>query len=243
MAQPPLPLGVERRLRAQVEFQRRLALLDEERERVPQAGPFITISRQYGCMAYALAERLAQRFDAEFSGWNFTIYDRKILDVLAERESFTADVINSLSERTRGVIEEWADFLIAGRPSEVQVLRHLVRTLCSVAALGQAILIGRGSAVITRKLPLGIHLRLIAPLEWRVENLKKYPERAHEASVEFVKKADRERERFTRKYLGVDTNDPQLYHLILNNQFLTMDEQVEIIAALVREKHRTASPG
>ena len=39
---------------------------------------------------------------------------------------------------TRGAIEEWADFLIAGRPSEVQVLHHLVRTLCSVAALGQA---------------------------------------------------------------------------------------------------------
>lgn len=243
MAQSSLPPGVESRLRAQVEFQRRLALLDEEREKVPQVGPFITISRQYGCMAYALAERLAQRFDAEFPDWSFTIYDRKILDVLAERESFTADAINSLSTRTRGVIEDWADFLIAGRPSDFKVLRHLVRTLCSVAALGQAILIGRGSAVITRKLPLGIHLRLIAPLEWRVENLKKYPERAHEANIEFMKKADRERERFTRKYLGVDANDPKLYHLILNNQFLTMDEQVEIVAAMVREKYRIISPG
>lgn len=243
MAQPLLPPGVENRLRAQVEFQRRLARLVEERERVPQALPFITISRQYGCMAYALAERLAQRLDAEFPGWSFTIYDRKILEVLAQRESFTADVIDSLSARTRGAIEEWADFLIADRPSEVQVLRHLVRTLCSVAALGQAILIGRGSAVITRKLPAGIHLRLIAPIEWRVENLKRYPERAHEAKVEFVKKADRERERFTRKYLGVDANDPELYHLTLNNQFLAMDEQVEIVAAMVRAKYPPTFPG
>jgi cytidylate kinase len=234
---------VESRLRAQVELHRRLAQFDEERERTPQAGPFITISRQYGCMAYALAERLAQRLGVEFPEWSFTIYDRKILEVLARRKSFTAGVIDSLSARTRGVIEDWADFLIAGRPSEVQVLRHLVRTLCSVAALGEAILIGRGGAVITRKLATGIHVRLIAPLEWRVERLKNNPERAQEANAEFVKKADRERERFTRKYLGADAGDPELYHLILNNQLLSVDQQVEVIATLVRERFRAAPSG
>jgi cytidylate kinase len=237
MARTLLLPGVENRLRAQVELHRRLAQLDEERERTPQAGPFITISRQYGCMAYALAERLAQRLGVEFPEWNFTIYDRKILEVLAQRKSFTADLIDSLSARTRGVIEDWADFLIAGRPSEVQVVRHLVRTLCSVAALGEAILIGRGGAVITRKLAAGIHVRLIAPLEWRIARLRENPERAAEANAEFVKRADRERERFTRKYLGADGSDPELYHLILNNQYLSMEEQVEVITALVREKH------
>jgi cytidylate kinase len=113
------------------------------------------------------------------------------------------------------------------------VFHSLARTLCTIASLGQAILVGRGGFAITRKIPDGIHVRLIASIEWRIENLRGYPGRAHEANTRFVKQADRERESFVGKYLGVDPGDPGLYHLVLNNEMLTVDEQAELIAGLV----------
>jgi hypothetical protein len=242
MAKSLLPAGVENRLKAQVEYRHRLAKRDAGEKEVAQPAPFITISRQFGCNAYALAERLAQRLNAEFPGWDCTIYDRKLLEVLAESEAITADIINSLSERTRGLIADWVDHIVAGKPPETQVFRHLARTFCSIAALGQAILIGRGGAAITRRIPTGIHVRLTAPIEWRIDNLKQNPDRTSDTSMETVKQADKERESFVRKYLGVDAHDPELYHLILNNQLLTMKEQVEIIVTLVQGKCGTTSP-
>ena len=238
MAKSFLPAGVETRLKAQREIWHRLAMSDEREKQAAQSAPFVTISRQYGCMAYALADCLAQRLNAEFPEWNFTIYDRKTLEMMVEHEPITADVINSLSERTRGVIEDWVGHLLAERPPDIRVFHRLATTLCSIAALGQAILVGRGGAAITRKIPTGIHVRLIAPIDWRIENMRNYPERASKASMEIVKQADKERESFVRKYLGVDVNDPGLYHLVMNNQFLTMEEQMEIIVKLVQEKYR-----
>ena len=236
MAKTILPAGVESRLKAQREIWHRLALRDEGEKQAMKPAPFVTISRQYGCMAYALAERLAQRLNAEFPKWDFSIYDRETLEVMAEHETITADVMSSFSERTRGVVEDLVGELIAKRPPETRVFRHLARTLCSIAALGQAILVGRGGAAITRKIPTGIHVRLVAPIDWRVENMRNYPDRAAEASMAMVRRADRERESFVRKYLGVDINDPGLYHLILNNQLLTMEEKAEVIVKLVQER-------
>jgi len=236
--------SVEMRLKAQRRIWHRLAMSDEREKQAIQPAPFITISRQYGCIAYALADRLAQRLNAEFPEWNFTIYDRKILEMMVENEPIKMDVINSLSERTRGVIEDWIGDLLAERPPEMRVFNHLATTLCSIAALGQAIIIGRGGAAITRKIPMGIHVCIIAPIDWRIENLRNYPDRASKASMEIVKQADKERESFVKKYLGVDVYDPELYHLVMNNQSITMEEQVEIIVKLVQEKNRAmANPG
>ena len=130
-----LPASVEMRLKAQREIWHRLAMSDEREKQAVQPASFVTISRQYGCMAYGLADCLAQRLNAEFPEWKFTIYDRKLLKVMADDERCTADVINSLSERTRGVIEDWVGPLLAGRPPEIRVFHRLAKTLCSIAAL------------------------------------------------------------------------------------------------------------
>ena len=230
--------SVEMRLKAQREVWHHLALRNEKEKQAIQPAPFITISRQFGCIAYALADCLAQRLNAEFPEWDFTIYDRKILEMMVEHESIKADVINSLSERTRGVIEDWIGHLLSGKPPEIRVFNHLAKTLCGIASLGQAIIVGRGGAAITRKFPKGIHICLIAPIDWRIENLRNYPDRASKARMEIVKQADKERESFVKKYLDVDANDPELYHLVMNNQFLTIEEQVEIIVKLVQEKYK-----
>ena len=237
MAKSYLPSSVENRLKVQGEIWRRLAVREEGKRHALQPAPFVTLSRQYGCMAYVMADRLAHRLNAEFPEWNFTIYDRETLEMMIKDDAITADVINGLSGRTRGFIEDAVGQLIAQRLPETRVFYHLARTFCSIAALGQAILIGCGGAAITRKIPAGMHVRLIAPIKWRIENMRNYPDRADEASMEIVKQADKERESFVRKYLGVDVNDPGLYHLIPNNQFLTMEEQIEIITKLVQKRY------
>lgn len=238
MATTLLPAGVEKRLKTQAETWHRLARRAERDKEKTPAAPFITLSRQYGCAAYVLAEHLARRLNSRFPQWDFTVYDHKLLEIVEENRQVKADLVDSLSRHSRSLMEEWLEFLFAARPTEIQLFHHLAKTLCSVASLGEAIIVGRGSAVITRRLPAGLHVRLIAPLAWRIENLRRDPERAHLADEATVRRADREREDFVRRYLGTDIADPELYHLTLNNQLLSVEEQVETIVGLVETRAR-----
>ena len=56
--------------------------------------------------------------------------------------------------------------------------------------------------------------------------------------MDSVRRADRERESFVRKYVGVDVNDPALYHMTLNCDRVPVDEQVDLILRLVEMRHR-----
>ena len=116
---------MESRLKARREIWHRLAIPEEREKEAAQPAPFVTISRQYGCMAYVLADRLAQRLNAEFSEWNFTIYGREALEVMVQHEAIAADVVDSLSERTRGIIEDWVGQLTA--EEQVDIIVRLVQ--------------------------------------------------------------------------------------------------------------------
>ncbi|MBT3342308.1 MAG: cytidylate kinase-like family protein [Gemmatimonadetes bacterium] len=235
MARTILPASVENRLKGQADVWRRMALHRESEKSSRRTAPFITISRQYGCSAFDLGQALAQRLRSLYPHWEYTVYDRRILEVLAERENISADMVASMSEGSRSVVTHWVDDLIGAKPADVTVFRRLASTMCSIAALGASILVGRGGSVITRGIPGGLHIRLIAPLAWRVARLQQTDHEA-EATPSFVEQADRGREQFVERFLHADANDPQLYHLTLNNQRLSLEEQAEAVTALVQQR-------
>lgn len=207
MARATLPVNVERRLHAQSEIRATLDRLERQRETETQA-PFVTLSRQYGCNAYELAESLAERLTITVPATEYTVYDRKTVEMLAEEES-VGSFVDTLNERSRGMIEDWVAHMMVDRPPDIRVFKHLAETVCSIASLGQSIIVGRGGAAITSRIPNGIHVRLVAPLEWRIENLKgRYPDQ--ESTAKEVERADKEREGFVQRYMGVDVTDPQL---------------------------------
>ena len=203
-------------------------------EKRVQTLPFITISRQFGCVAYELAERLAARLNADKPIKPWEVYDRKLLEELTVRESITPDRVREMAKRTRSVLDDIFMESIAGAPAEIDVFKRLMRTMLDIAADGHAVIVGRGAGIATKHLPGGVHVRLIAPLEWRLENLKKSPDRRQEATMRNLKRIDLEREKFIRQYLNAYINDPLQYQIVLNCERLTMEEQLESVVALVR---------
>ena len=233
--------SVDDRIRAQVEIWRRQAYAPEEAERAEPAPVFLTLSRQFGCHAFALAEAVVRRIEVR-TGEVFEIFDRKLLEEISGRRDVASRLIESLTERTRSEVEDWVVGLFSGAESEMSAYRRLARTVCAIATKGRCILIGRGSAVLTRDLPGGIHVRLVAPVEWRVRTLKLHPHPNVPAEREAVLRMDLERESFIRKYLGADVNDPTLYHLVLNNARLSIGRQAELILHLIETITTGAEP-
>ncbi len=222
-------------IHAQIEIWRKEALTKKE-ERVEPVLPFLTISRQYGCRAYALAEAIATRLNENRANPEFVVYDKRILETISTEEKMSSHLIESLTRKTRNELEDILVGLFAGNPSEMKAFNHLSRVVCAIARKGHVIIIGRGGALITREMQGGIHIRMIASKAWRMENLKNFPERVSDANLEALDKNDEEREGFVKKYLGADISNPKHYHLIINNEKLSIASQANAVISLLDNK-------
>lgn len=236
MAKDHLPPAIERRMRAQIQILQRLASKDERDRQATNKPPFVTISRQFGCKAFELSQALSEMLKTEFPDYEYVVYDKKLLAILADHDEILSEMVNALSKRTKTEMDDWLDSTFSGKPSELKVYRHLARTQVILASAGACILIGRGGALTTRHLDSGIHVRLIAPLEWRINALMSVPDRKDVASREIIERYDREREGFVRKYSGLDVTDAANYDLVFNNEKLGANEQAMILAELIKSR-------
>lgn len=135
-----LPLHIETRIKAEIEnWRRRASSGSKEEEEV--IDPFITISRQYGCNAFALAEALASSLDDTNLFQPFTIYGKGILKMISEEEDIHSNLVRSLNRGTHNEIEDWLVSLFSGVPSEFATYKRMAKTICAIAARGHVILI------------------------------------------------------------------------------------------------------
>jgi hypothetical protein len=87
--------------------------------------PFITISRQFGCVAYSLAEAIVQRLNYRKPQPLWEVYDNRLLEELIERENLPAELVKKLTVRTRNVMEDILMEVIGGTPTEIDIFKRL----------------------------------------------------------------------------------------------------------------------
>ena len=178
----------------------------------------VTISRQTGCGAFAIAEKLAHYLQ-EHSPKNvppWTVFDRNLIDKVLEDHNLPAYLAKFLPEDRASELEDFLGEIFAVRPPSSTIIRQTAETILKLAALGNVILIGRGGNMITAKLPDVLHVRLVAPFEERVEYAHKEYNMSETAARKFCQTEDLGRERYFGKYFDADINDPLLYHMVIN---------------------------
>jgi len=191
----------------------------------------VTISRQAGCGALAVAEKLA-RYLQENSSKHATpwkVFDRNLMEKVLEDHDLPARLAQFLPEDRVSYLEDiMADLLQAYPPSQT-VVRQATETILKLASLGNVILIGRGGNVITARLPNLFHVRLVAPLEQRIEHSHESYGMTKTEARKFCLREDLGRERYLKKYFNADINDPLLYHLIINTGLVGYDDAAKLI--------------
>ena len=136
--------------------------------------PFITISRQAGAGGNALAKVLeenVQKLHAEplFCGWQLC---GPQLRQLLSQDPALKNIVESL-RRTEyhSHAEDFIAQFIYGGSSQDVVIKRMFHLMRAFAIHGKVIFVGRGSTLLTRDLPLGIHVRLEASMESRVKRM------------------------------------------------------------------------
>ena len=202
----------------------------------------VTISRQTGSGAMAIAQRLADYLQEHCPGkCEWAVFDRNLMDKVLEDHHLPKRLSKFLPEDSISGIDDMVEELFGLHPPSWTVVRQCTETILHLAGLGNVILIGRGANVITRNMDNVVHVRLVGSVEKRVERLQKNNNLSRAKALEFIRLSDRGRARYLKKYFDATAEDPLLYDLVLNTDKFSEEEAARLIGEIVFSRAQVAN--
>jgi cytidylate kinase len=221
----------------------RQMLFREARERIVQEAlrgvqssryRFLTISRQPGSLGADIVQELGRLLC-----WH--VYDREILESIALSANVRQRLVEQLDEKAQNLVHETVQrFLRMAEGGSFGVEEYhdgLLRTLAGLAARGEAILVGRGANFVLHGQENGLHVRITASEETRVDRLSRRWDVTAAEAMRRMREIDLVRSNFIRSHFKHDISDPGFYDLVLNTDRLAPRQAVGIIiGAMVAER-------
>lgn len=206
---------------------------------VPAAA--ITLSREAGCGAVHVANELATILShTTKSTWS--VFDRNLIDLVLSEHQVPAHLASFIPEDKIGLVEDLLADVFQARPTSQELLHHTAETILKLVAIGNVIVIGRGSHVITAKYPRVLHVRLVADLLDRAIRTSVDDKTSVDVAKAKCLKEDKAKARYLNSYYRQDITDPTLYHAILNTSKLTYRSTATVIASALTEFLSQAPP-
>ncbi len=199
--------------------------------------PNITISREFGCDGYPLAEALVEAFGTD-TDWR--IFSKE-LNRVVETDSTPLDTLESrLDDQARTTFEEYLDALLAHKPTDYMKFKRLAKAVKLMVRNGHTIIVGSGGAHLTRTDRHVLHLRLVAPVEFRIRNVAVRLGIPTDEAERMVVEHSNQREEYIQKYTRADVRDPYLYDLVINNERVDVPTMVRLVTDTLRARGWTA---
>jgi cytidylate kinase len=191
----------------------------------------VTISRQAGCGAVLVAEKLAhylqQHSPAGDGRW--TVFDRELMDKVLADHNLPKYLAKFLPEDRASKIEDTLADIFGVHPPTEKVVQQTAETMLQLAELGGAIIIGRAGNIVTAGMPGVLHVRLVAPLEDRIERICRDDEKTPSEARRFCVEEEQARARYLKTYYNADINNALLYHLVINTSRMGCENAARII--------------
>jgi cytidylate kinase len=182
----------------------------------------ITIEREYGCGAAAIARTLADRL-----GWK--LWDQEITAEIARRLKCKEEMVAEREERLDPMYYRLIKVFMRGSfepridTANLELLdaEHLVilfeKVVTELAESGNCVIVGRGANWFLRHRNDAFHAFLFAPYDEKMRRIMAQGDTEQEAD-RLLESVDRERAAFIRKYYGKEWPDRSLYDLMINTK-------------------------
>lgn len=207
-------------------------------QRKQNPGPTITISRETGIGAYLICEKLADYFNSRavkfYDDWTF--FDKELINKIVDDHNLPSHFKKFLAEETSAKLDSWFGEILGITPSKLTLLNKTKKTILKLAEFGNVIIVGRGANIILANKPNTFHIRLVAPLNYRIETASKFYDMDKKTASEFINQEDEARKEYLLKYFHKKVNNPLLYHTIINTHLINFDEIAELIGQCVIRK-------
>jgi cytidylate kinase len=221
-------------------------VLNDKQIHEKPAGPFISISRDFGCLANPLADRLSKELTSRYKAlgikreWKWL--NKQILEESAKALEVSPSKIKYIFQsQQKTMIDEIVSAMSTRYyKSDKKIRKTITEVIRSIAKSGDVIIVGRGGVAFGKDNPNSLHIKLIAPIEWRVERISKNYNKTQSEALVYVLDVDQERKYLIDSFLGYET-DLSLFDLVFNRKTLSEDEILSAILNVVDRRGMLSS--
>jgi cytidylate kinase len=195
----------------------------------------IAISREAGARGHSIAHAVG-----EVLGWQ--VYPQEMLDFLTHDEDARAQLLQDVSANAIQWAElETAKLLVRRKLPPDHDAAAVARLIFTLAARGEAVLVGRGAGFILPK-ETTVHARIVAPFDERTAYLAQWLRMTEAEAAQEAIQRDSRRAAFIGQMTDFAIHDPTAYDVLLNSSRLTNDNMAQTLAQLVRLKASRNEP-
>jgi cytidylate kinase len=205
-----------------VEDQARRWELRRHQHKEPLPRPVIAISRRHGAGGTEVARRLCRDLRLE-------LYDREIIQQIAERARVSGRLTEALDEKDRGLVAEWLVSLTTPYSlSPVGYRCHLEAVIRAIAARGGAVILGRGAHLILGSTQ-AFRVSVVAPLESCVASIMQRDGVSEAEARCRVMEVETDRDAFIRRHFPESEREAAVFDLVVNAASLGVEGAVSTI--------------
>lgn len=223
--------SVDLRIGSLEEYNRRQKEKAAEQHKKPKPRPCLTISREFGCEGYPVAELLRELM-MQRTGDEWVLIDKAILEVVAQRHNISEDILQHLGNRNNILDEVLATFSHRWK-SDQEYFRLLCRHVISLAEQGNVIIIELGGGIIARHIENSYHFRLYGSKDFKTRTIARRLNIEPEEAEKIAIRQQKQRDNFHRDFLNQDAHDPALYDMLFNNERIQPAQIAHTIADFV----------
>ena len=203
--------------------------------------PFVTISRAPGAGAIGVSHQLVDALNAELADGEqkWTCWDREIVEKVAADHNLSARLVEGLEEKDHSWIGNFLSALSFADERHVDedvIYSRVKRTVEALASAGRVVIIGRGGVFITRHLPGGIHIRLVAPFDKRVQFMVKALGLNEKVVAAQIRAIEKNRRAFFKMHWPSKSLDADQFALTINTAEVEIPTIVQGLKTLVKQK-------
>lgn len=202
--------------------------------------PFITISRETGAGGHTLAKAIELEMEKRtqdplfFQGWQ--TFDRELIKMVADNPNLHVSFQSLMTSEYHSRMQDFIEGILLGTTEQDAVLSEIFRMMRTMAAFGKVIIVGRGGAWVTRGLPGGLHLRLVAPVEHRIKTMMRLLGTNEKEALDTIAKGDKDRARLVAACFGKDITDPLLYNVVWNTAVVPIAEIARVTCDMIKTR-------
>lgn len=199
-------------------------------------GPVVTISREYGCPAKLVATSLVDQInrlirESGRTGVLWRWIGKDLLDEAAtELNVDKRHIRHVFNYENRSIMDE---ILAATRKdgsykTDKKIRKTIGSVIRNIGERGHVVIVGRGGVAMTRHIPESLHVRLIAPMDWRIRWVMDMQGLSQKVAEEKILKIDEKRKKFLEYFLGESCCGSN-FDLVLNCATFNNDTLTEIL--------------
>jgi len=204
-------------------------------------GPFVTISRQYGCDGYALGELLVKKLNEREEEGKWRLFKKDLLKQLAEDTGLTEEVIEKERFSKPSLLKDFfRGMRHKGLPDGYEIRNKITIMVRTVAFEGHAIIIGQGGTAATADLENGLSVRIEGSKEWRIARVAVREKLSRQAAIARIERIERQRKHLRKIYEEKNPRQPA-FNLVIDNSMFNIEQAAEQIIFAMEQKKLTGT--